>query len=184
MTHILCGSRYEHYYCVEPYAGKRAPPPRCLFHAKASQAARGCVQGKKEVRIAEVPLAAASLNSGDVFVADLGERIFVWAGATCNPDEKIKALEVVEARRADRNGQAEVCVLPQQTSLKTACAEALACTKLISSGPYVASRNAVLVVITRHADCRDQAGMSDSCGSSARQRVPRRSAPIISSDCL
>lgn len=70
------------------------------------------MQGKKGVRVTEVPLAAASLNSGDVFVADLGERIFVWAGAACNPDEKVKALEVVEARRADRNGQVEVCNVP------------------------------------------------------------------------
>ncbi len=56
----------------------------------------------------EVPLAAGSLNSGDVFVADLGARLFVWAGASSNSDEKVKALEVVEARCADRNGQAEV----------------------------------------------------------------------------
>lgn len=75
------------------------------------------MQGKKGVRVTEVPLAAASLNSGDVFVADLGERIFVWAGAACNPDEKVKALEVVEARRADRNGQAEVCDSPITKSL-------------------------------------------------------------------
>ena len=88
----------------------RCAPLLCgYFQAQASRAGQCCVQGKKGVRVTEVPLAAASLNSGDVFVTDLGERIFVWAGAACNPDEKVKALEVVEARRADRNGQAEVC---------------------------------------------------------------------------
>lgn len=73
---------------------------------------RCCVQSKKGVRVTEVPMVAASLNSGDVFVADLDDRIIVWAGAACKPDEKSKALEVVEARRADRNGQAEVCASP------------------------------------------------------------------------
>ncbi len=59
------------------------------------------------MRVTEVPLAAASLNGGDVFVADLGARLFVWSGAASNPDEKVKALEVVEARRAARGYQAE-----------------------------------------------------------------------------
>ena len=60
------------------------------------------------MRVTEVPLAASSLNDGDVFVADLGARLFVWSGAAANPDEKVKALEVVEARRAARGYQGEV----------------------------------------------------------------------------
>ena len=69
------------------------------------------------MRVTEVPLAASSLNDGDVFVADLGARLFVWSGAAANPDEKVKALEVVEARRAARGYQAEARPVRPRTCL-------------------------------------------------------------------
>eukprot|EP00457_Paulinella_chromatophora_P002947 gb/GEZN01002952.1/.p1 GENE.gb/GEZN01002952.1/~~gb/GEZN01002952.1/.p1 ORF type:complete len:690 (-),score=125.67 gb/GEZN01002952.1/:246-2294(-) len=49
------------------------------------------IKGK---RMVEVPLHCDSLNSGDVFLMDLGEIIYVWHGDASSVTERRKALEV------------------------------------------------------------------------------------------
>jgi hypothetical protein len=44
------------------------------------------------VRVSEVPVTNASLNKGDVFILDLGLKIFVFCGPTSN---KVWAHELV-----------------------------------------------------------------------------------------
>ena len=58
----------------------------------------------------EVPLSVDSLNSGDVFILDLGPKIIVWAGSAATGMEKNKALTYTIALRDDRDhkGTAQV----------------------------------------------------------------------------
>ena len=62
------------------------------------------VKGARSVRVSTVPLAAASLNSGDVFVLDLGMRLVQWNGKEANRKEKAKALDVCHGIRDDERG--------------------------------------------------------------------------------
>ena len=50
------------------------------------------VQGKRRVRVSEVPMKWESFNSGDSFIADLGSDIYVWNGRACNKMERIQVL--------------------------------------------------------------------------------------------
>lgn len=52
------------------------------------------VKGKRYPRVFEVPVTADSLNEGDVFVLDMGLKIYYWAGKDCNGHETLKALEI------------------------------------------------------------------------------------------
>ncbi|EIE20445.1 actin depolymerizing protein [Coccomyxa subellipsoidea C-169] len=75
-----------------------APHKAALFHAKG-------------VRVTEVPLGGASLNSGDVFILDNGAKIFVWTGASASPLEKNKALTHTIALRDDKDHQGKSQVI-------------------------------------------------------------------------
>jgi len=48
------------------------------------------IKGKKHVQVVEVTLALSSLNSGDVFVLDTFNTIFVFLGKECSPFERNK----------------------------------------------------------------------------------------------
>lgn len=55
------------------------------------------LKGRRHVRLTEVPLAAASVNSGDVFVLDLGLRLVQFNGKDSSGRERIKAAELCRA---------------------------------------------------------------------------------------
>jgi advillin len=72
------------------------------------------VKGKRVVRVTEVPLSNASLNTGDVFILDLGLEIFIYNGASANRNEKAKGIEVASRIRNDeRGGKASITVLDE-----------------------------------------------------------------------
>ena len=52
------------------------------------------LKGARSVRVSTLPLQASSLNSGDVFILDLGLKLIQWNGAEANKKEKAKALDV------------------------------------------------------------------------------------------
>ena len=52
------------------------------------------LKGSRSVRVATMELSSASLNSGDVFVLDMGLKLIQWNGAEANKKEKAKALDV------------------------------------------------------------------------------------------
>ena len=62
------------------------------------------IKGNRSVRVAQVAMASASLNSGDVFVLDLGTKLIQWNGAECNRKEKAKALDVCVGIKDDERG--------------------------------------------------------------------------------
>lgn len=68
-------------------------------------------KGKKHVRIAHVPLERASLNSGDVFVLDMGLILYQWNGKESSGQERLKAAFYCRALDDERRGLPEVVVL-------------------------------------------------------------------------
>lgn len=53
------------------------------------------VKGKRYPRVWKVELKASSLNEGDVFILDLGMKLFFWPGKEANVNEKVKGMEIV-----------------------------------------------------------------------------------------
>ena len=60
------------------------------------------VKGFKQTRCVSVDVAASSLNAGDVFILDVGYRVFVWNGAGANHLEKGKAAQVAIGIKDER----------------------------------------------------------------------------------
>ena len=61
----------------------------------------------------EVKLKRSKLNSGDVFVLDLGLKIYTWNGKTSNPHEKMKANEFARSLQSFRGGRPKLVVLDE-----------------------------------------------------------------------
>lgn len=53
-------------------------------------------------------LKADSLNEGDVFILDLGMKLYFWPGLECNVNEKMKGMEVLfNIKNAERGNLAK-----------------------------------------------------------------------------
>ncbi|XP_071829544.1 gelsolin-like protein 2 [Apostichopus japonicus] len=64
-----------------------------------------CRGDRKRVVVTQVPLNRSKLNSGDVFILDLGLQIYQWNGAECNKDEKFKAVQYIQNLKSERHGK-------------------------------------------------------------------------------
>jgi len=71
------------------------------------------VKGRKFVRLVEVPLDAKSVNSGDVFILDLGLLIIQFNGKEARPFERSKATEICRALDDERGSVPEVVVFDE-----------------------------------------------------------------------
>jgi len=71
------------------------------------------VKGRKRVRLVEVPLDAKSVNSGDVFVLDLGLLIIQFNGKDSRTFERSKATEICRALDDERGQVPEVVVFDE-----------------------------------------------------------------------
>ena len=56
--------------------------------------------GINSMKMVQVPFSKDSLDSEDCYVADLGNKVYIWQGKTCNVKEKVKAGQW--ARNIDR----------------------------------------------------------------------------------
>jgi len=56
------------------------------------------------MKMIQVPFSKDSLASEDCFMADLGTKIYIWQGSTCNVKEKVKAGQWARNIDADRAG--------------------------------------------------------------------------------
>jgi hypothetical protein len=56
---------------------------------------------------AEVPCESASLNEGDAFLLDIGDKVFTWFGSSVSPFEKHKAAAVAMKITDSRDGHCE-----------------------------------------------------------------------------
>ncbi|MHA1291528.1 MAG: hypothetical protein ACTSQJ_02540 [Promethearchaeota archaeon] len=56
------------------------------------------------MKMIQVPFSKDSLDSEDCFIADLGNKVYVWQGKACNVKEKVKAGQWARQIDADRPG--------------------------------------------------------------------------------
>jgi hypothetical protein len=56
------------------------------------------------MKMIQVPFLKDSLDSEDCFVADLGNKVYVWQGKACNVKEKVKSGQFARGIDADRAG--------------------------------------------------------------------------------
>jgi gelsolin len=52
----------------------------------------------------EVKISRKNMNSGDVFILDIGNEVWQWNGKSSNAFEKLKAEEFIRSLQADRGG--------------------------------------------------------------------------------
>jgi len=71
------------------------------------------VFGDKHVRVSEVTLSGSSLNSGDVFILDLGLTIYQFNGSKSTFQERAKGASLVRAIKDERKGSPAVEVLTE-----------------------------------------------------------------------
>jgi len=75
--------------------------PTRLLHVKGT---------RQNVRVNQVALSGASLNSGDVFILDLGNELIQWNGSRSSLFEKMRASQVVHAIKDERGGRPEASI--------------------------------------------------------------------------
>ena len=68
------------------------------------------IKGRRLLRVREVPLSRDSLNSGDVFLLDLGLQIFQWSGAQASTKEKGRGAQLSRSLQSERRGKATLTV--------------------------------------------------------------------------
>lgn len=66
------------------------------------------VKGKRYPRIFPMKLEADSINDGDVFILDLGMKLYFWPGTDANVNEKVKGMEILfNIKNSERGGNPE-----------------------------------------------------------------------------
>jgi hypothetical protein len=63
------------------------------------------VKGKRYPRVFPMKLEANSLNEGDVFILDLGMKLYFFPGVEANVNEKVKGMEILfNIKNSERGG--------------------------------------------------------------------------------
>ncbi|OON18960.1 gelsolin repeat protein [Opisthorchis viverrini] len=76
-----------------------------------------CLQEKEKlVVMKEVPLSASSLNSGDVFISDLGSTAYQWNGKHSNKEERYCAAQFLQVLESERLGRCKTYVLDEAST--------------------------------------------------------------------
>jgi len=91
------------------------------------------LKGRKRVRLVEVPMDPKSINSGDVFILDLGLLLIQFNGKDSSGLERIKAAEVCRALDEERSNVPEVLVFEEFAKPEDWPKE---WTDLLGTGPY------------------------------------------------
>jgi len=94
---ILSGGVQSGFRHVEQEAPKESKTLLRVFKSHA-----------KSVVVYEVEPTWQSLNDGDVFILDKGDKIWVWQGKTCSPIEKARAAQVVHDMTIAKHVDVEV----------------------------------------------------------------------------
>jgi len=94
------------------------------------------LKGRKRVRLVEVPLDVKSINSGDVFILDLGMLLIQFNGKDSSGHERIKAAEVCRALDDERGSVPEVLVFEEFCKAEEWPKEWV---ELLGTGPYASA---------------------------------------------
>jgi hypothetical protein len=76
-------------------------------------------KGKRTVRCTEVACESASLNTGDVFILDMGLQIFQWNGASANRHEISKAFGITHSLHNDRGARGTIVLMAEDADNAT-----------------------------------------------------------------
>jgi gelsolin len=72
------------------------------------------VKGKKNIRVRQVDLTIGSMNKGDCFVLDAGNKVYVYVGPKAKRVEKIKATSFAnQVRDEDHHGRSSVEIVDE-----------------------------------------------------------------------
>jgi gelsolin len=71
------------------------------------------IKGKKNIRVTQVPIKVESLNSGDVFILDVGLNLYQYQGKSAGKNEKLQAGKLQRMIDDERKGKPEVHVFAQ-----------------------------------------------------------------------
>ena len=127
------------------------------------------LKGRRNVRLTEVPLAAASVNSGDVFVLDLGLLLVQFNGKDSSGRERIKAAEICRAIDDERENLPEVVVFEEYSKPEDWPAEWV---KLLGRGPYAtAAEGGDDLALEKQAATRVLLRLSDASGTMQMTKV-------------
>jgi hypothetical protein len=67
------------------------------------------VKGKRYPRVWTMDMRADSLNEGDVFILDLGLKLYFWPGLEANVNVKVKGMEIIfNIKNGERGAHPEV----------------------------------------------------------------------------
>jgi len=91
------------------------------------------LKGRKRVRLVEVPLSAKSVNSGDVFILDLGLLLIQFNGRKSSGHERVKGAEICRALDDERSSLPEVVVFEEYRPQEEWPKEWI---ELLGPGPY------------------------------------------------
>ena len=73
------------------------------------------VKGKDRIHVRAVALTAESLNKSDVFVLDLGDKIYQWNGVHAHRNKRTKGVEVANRiNTLQKQGKAKVIILEDE----------------------------------------------------------------------
>lgn len=71
------------------------------------------IKGKRKIRVAQVPVEFASLNSGDVFLLDCDTKLYQWNGSKAGIFEKNKGAELCRTLDQERSTAQVVLVIDE-----------------------------------------------------------------------
>jgi len=132
------------------------------------------VKGRKRVRLVEVPLDAKSVNSGDVFILDLGLLLLQFNGKDSRPFERSKATEICRALDDERGSVPEVVVFDEFTKPEEWPKE---WTDRLGKGPYAtADEGGSDVEFERQASTRVLIRLSNASGKLEMTKVAEGNA--------
>jgi len=127
------------------------------------------VKGRKRVRLVEVALDAKSVNSGDVFILDLGLLLLQFNGKESRVFERNKATEICRALDDERGSVPEVVVFDEFTKPEEWPKE---WTDRLGKGPYAtAAEGGDDLAFERQATGRSMFRLSNASGKLEMTKV-------------
>jgi len=132
------------------------------------------LKGRKRVRLVEVPLDPASVNSGDVFILDRGLLLIQFNGKESSGHERIKAAEVCRALDDERGSVPEVVVFEEFCKAEEWPKEWV---ELLGTGPYAsAAEGGDDLEFEKTSSTRALYRLSDASGTLEMTKVAEGSA--------
>jgi len=130
------------------------------------------IKGKRRPRLVEVPLDAKSVNSGDVFVLDLGLLLIQFNGKNAGALERNKASEICRALDGERGQVPEVVVNDELSGPDTWHKEWV---DRLGKGPYAtAAEGGDDAAFEKSSSCRVLFRLSNSSGKMEMTKVAEK----------